>query len=189
MYIYILEHPCIFCLPLSLPHPSLLLSSSPKMFLAVRGGAHCLHHHRDLQLWGEHTHTASSFSDLWSPESWQSRGGCEWCQCLGLWFMLWMSLCWDYQRLGMATQWKCYDWPHALPDCVLIGCDTRILRLELRQSAGFVVSGKYYRAYILIKGGDFIVPSNLHDQLRLAPHKHRSAVVCELGNITVDLSL
>lgn len=135
------------------------------------------------------THTASPFSELWSPESWQSRGGCEWCQCLRLWLMLWMSLCWDYQRLGMATQWKCYDWPHALPDCVLIGCDTRILRLKLRQSAGFVVSGKYYRAYILIKGGDFIVPSNLHDRLRLAPHKHRSAVVCELGNIAVDLSL
>lgn len=139
-----------------------LVNFSDGMFLTVRGGACCTHHHScEVNthgiplLWAQH----------WSPDS-VGGGGAKSFRVLDDWYSGW-AFCWDCQRLSMAAQWKCYDWPHQFPECVLIGWSTRIPCLKLRQSAGFAVSGEYYSTYILIKAEISMYP---HLQVFMTSH-------------------
>lgn len=72
----------------------------------------------------------------------------------------------------MTAEWKCYDWPHPLAKRVLNGPVTRILRLKLRWSAEFVVSGKNYLTYIMIEEQNSFWSHLPRCFLIICTHKH-----------------
>lgn len=149
------------------------------MFLAVRGGARCLHHHRDLQLCGEHTHGILLHWALIS-RLWQSQGGG------GLQVASTMIDTHNEPVLGLSAVWlgcsvkmlwlapsiprMCFDW-------LRYKNPTSQVETECRVCSNWGILQNIH----LDKRGDFIVPSSLHDQLHLASHKCSSVAVCVSG--------
>lgn len=89
--------------------------------------------------------------------------GCKWCQCLRRWLILWMSLCWDCQRLGTGCSvkmlWLALSVPRMCFDWLWYKNPVSRVETECRICSKWEILLNIH----LDKRRDFTVPSSPHD--------------------------